>query len=458
IIGSGGAAMGAALAAAAAGAVVTMVERGTLGGTCVNVGCIPSKALMRAADTLHRAQSTPFAGIRVGGQLDDYSALTAQRDDLVAHLRDEKYASVLARQPLIRLVEGEARLTGPDHVAINGRERRFRRCVVATGSHAVLPPIPGLIDVDPLTSTEALALKELPRRLAVIGGRYIALELAQAFARLGARTTIIQRNSRILPDQDVDVTDALTGYLRAEGIDVVTGSVVTAARRTAHDIELDLDGPSGRRTVTVDRVLAATGRRASTVGLGLDVAHVKTDADGQIIVDEQLRTSNPRVFAAGDVIGAPAFVYTAAYEGRLSAMNALGASTSRDYTALPWVIFTDPQLAVVGLTEAEAQRRGIAVDVARVDLDQVPRALVARDTRGFVKLVKERGGDRLLGATIVAPEGGDLIMEPTLAIRFGITVAQLAGTFHPYLTQTEAVKLAAQAFTTDVKQLSCCAS
>lgn len=459
IIGSGGAAFAAALKASELGAKVAMVERGVLGGTCVNIGCVPSKTLIRAAEALHRAQRTPFAGLSVQGRLTDFVEVTAQKDLLVGTLRKTKYADVLARMPNVQFFEGRAEFTEKLEVRAGTEILRGEHYIVATGARPAAAEIPGLKKAGYLTSTDALALRQLPPSLLVLGGRYVALELAQAFARLGSKVTIIQRSDHILPTEDDDLTEALAGYLREEGIDVVTGAVTRSVRHDGGQYELEMDIGGARRTYRAAQLLVATGRRANTDDLGLERPGVTLCADGTIAVDDYLQTTAPGIYAAGDVVGDPAFVYTAAYEGSLAVENALlGNRRKRDYAALPWVMFTDPQVAVVGLNERRAREAGIPVDVTKLPLSQVPRALAARDTRGFIKLLKERGGDRLLGASILAPEAGDLIMEPALAIRHGIGVSALASAFHPYLTQAEGIKLAAQTFSKDVSKLSCCAS
>ncbi|TAK30166.1 MAG: mercury(II) reductase [Myxococcaceae bacterium] len=459
IVGSGGAAFGAALRASELGARVAMVERGTLGGTCVNTGCVPSKALIRAAEALHRASHPRFAGIVANGRLDDFRALMAEKQSLVEALRAAKYAAVLADTPGVSLVEGDARFIGPGRIAVNGRVLEANRFIIATGMSPHLVDVPGLADVGPLTSTTALALETLPRSMIVLGGRFVALELAQAFARLGTHVTLVQRSSHVLPTEDDDVAEELERLLIAEGMSILTGSRVLRALRDGSDRVVEVERHGERVRIAAEQILVATGRRANTDGLGLASIGVRLRADGTIDVNDELETTAPGIFAAGDVIGEPAFVYTAAYEGRLAADNALGgARHPRDYSALPAVVFTDPQLATVGLNERQARERGIEVDVARLPFTSVPRALVARDTRGFVKLLRARGSDRLVGATILAPEAGDLIMEPALAIRHGIPVSELARAFHPYLTGAEAIKLAAQAFDKDVAKLSCCAA
>lgn len=459
IIGSGGAAFGAALKASELGARVAMVEEGVLGGTCVNVGCIPSKTLIRAAEALHRAQRTPFAGLRVQGELTNFTKVVAQKDALVSTLRQQKYADILDSLPNVRLFHGRGEFVSRHSLRVGDQLLRAERFVIATGARPNAAEIPGLADVGFLTSTDALNLQRLPSSLLVLGGRYIALELAQAFARLGSRVTVIQRADHILPTEDDDLTEALADSLRDEGMEVITGAQTRRVRREGSGYRLDVELRGKSIELHGEELLVATGRRPNSDGLGLTRIGVTTRPNGTIEVDEALQTTVPGIWAAGDVIGDPSFVYTAAYEGALAAENALsGIQRQRDYTALPWVMFTDPQVAVVGLNERRAHEAGIAIEVAKLPMASVPRALAARDTRGFIKLIKERGGDRLLGASILAPEAGDLIMEPALAIRFGIGVSELASAFHPYLTQIEGIKLAAQSFTKDVAKLSCCAA
>jgi len=462
VVGSGGAAFGAALRASELGAKVAMIERNTLGGTCVNIGCVPSKALIRAAEAVHRAAHPRFAGVVTQGRVDDFRELMAQKTSLVEDLRQTKYAKVLAETPGVTLVEGHGRFVAPGRVSVNGREIQAERFIVATGMRPHIADVPGLSATGYLTSTGALALDVLPTSMLVLGGRFIALELAQAFARFGCKITVVQRSGHILPTEDDDVTEELERLLVAEGISVLTGARILGASRQEGERVLELEHLGERKWARAEQILVATGRQANTDDLGLDAIGVKLRSDGTIEVDEGLETTAQGVFAAGDVIGEPAFVYTAAYEGRLAAENALlhgpASKQPRNYAPLPAVMFTDPQLATVGLNEKQARVHGIDVDVAKLPFSYVPRALAARDTRGFIKLLRVRGTDRLVGATILAPEAGDLIMEPALAIRHGIPVSELARAFHPYLTGSEAIKLAAQTFDKDVARLSCCAA
>lgn len=459
ILGGGSAGFAAAIQAHELGKTVLMVNAGAIGGTCVNVGCVPSKTLIRAAEALHKGGHHAFAGIRSEAALVDFEAVIRQKGELVSQLRQAKYADVLDAYDRVDLIEGEARLESSKRVRVGGLVYEALRILVATGSRPWLPDIPGLAESDPLDSTSAFELTRLPKSMIVLGGRYIALEIAQMFARLGTKVTVLQRSERILPAEDADLTEALTGYLREEGLRIETSVRVREVRREDSGVVVRVLVGDAEREFSAERILCATGRRSNTEHLGLEEIGVRLSDQGDIQVDGHLQTSQIGIFAAGDVIGEPAFVYTAAYEGRLAATNALSPELrERDYRALPWVIFTDPQVAGVGLNEQEAARAGIEVDVARLDLKSVPRALVARDTRGFIKLIRRKGSDELIGARILAQEGGEQIMETALAIRHGIGVSDLASAFHPYLTQAEGIKLCAQTFGKDVAKLSCCSA
>ncbi len=279
------------------------------------------------------------------------------------------------------------------------------------------------------------------------------------FSRFGSRVTILQRSARILPTESDELTSALTSYLNEESIKIVTGVTIHKVCGTNDGILVETSVGDTSRDFHASRVLLATGRKPNTGGMGLENLNVALDSRGFLKVDNILQTNIEGIFGAGDVVGEPMFVYTAAYEGALAAENSiLGLSRKRDYTALPWVIFTDPQVAGVGLDEQQASDRGIAADVANLPLSYVPRALAARNTSGFIKLIRNQVTDKLIGARILASEGSELLMEISLAIKYGITVEDLAASFHPYLTLSEAVKLAALSFNKNVARLSCCVS
>ncbi|MGE0333867.1 MAG: mercury(II) reductase [Gammaproteobacteria bacterium] len=457
VIGAGSAGFSAAITAAELGAQVALIGHGTIGGTCVNIGCVPSKTLIRAAETLHQARTAArFSGIEASAGLVDWSATLAQKDELVGALRQAKYKDLLAAYEGITYVEGRARL-GADGVLVEGEPLRAGKVVITTGARPALPSIPGIEEVSYLTSTTALEIAELPRSLLVIGGGYIGCELAQLFVRAGVAVTIACRRG-LLPEAEPEIGAALTEYFEIEGIRVRSGLEYRLIRETEAGIVLNALEDGGEVRLEAERVLIASGRRPNTEDMGLAEAGVALRPNGGIEVDDRLRTAKAGIYAAGDVTGRDQFVYMAAYGARLAAENALNGDSRRyDNAAMPSVVFTDPQVASVGLTEAAARRAGHRVKTSLLPLDHVPRALAARDTRGLIKLVADEESDRLLGAHILAPEGADSIQTAVLAIKHGLTVAELAETIFPYLTTVEGLKLAAQAFTRDVARLSCCA-
>jgi mercuric reductase len=459
VIGAGSAAFAAAITATDAGRTVALVEAGTIGGTCVNIGCVPSKALLRAGELRGQVTGNPFAGIDVAADGVDLAALVTQKDELVDALRQAKYADLVDDYGF-DVLHGFARFVDSDTIDVEGRRVRSSAFLVATGASAWAPPIPGLEEAGYLTSTTALQLKEVPARLAVIGANAIGLELGQFFGHVGSQVTFLDVADRIAPFEEPEVSDAMAGYLTDEGATVHTGAQILRVETDGGVRRIVAQVGSADVVVEVDEILVATGRRANTDGLGLDAAGVEIDGRGGIVVDEALGTSNPRVWAAGDVVaGSPQFVYVSAYHGALAAANALtGAGRTVDYTGLPRVTFTAPQIASAGLTEAQAREQGHDVKTSVLHIEHVPRALVNRDTRGLIKLVADRASDRLLGASVLADAGGEVIQTAVLAIRQGMTTAELAGTFHPYLTMVEGVKLAAQTFDRDVAKLSCCAA
>jgi len=457
VIGAGSAGFSAAIRAGELGAKVMLIGHGTIGGTCVNIGCVPSKALIRAAEALHQARSASrFAGITGAATLTDWRALVAQKDALVSELRGAKYEALLPRYEHIRYIEGAARFTEAG-VQVADESFPAERVVIATGAAPAVPAIPGLETVPWLTSTTALSLEELPRSLLVIGGGVIGCELGQMFARFGVQVTIACR-SRLLPGFDADIGTALTGYLREEGIAVRCGLAYRNIGRTEQGIALQVEADGEVQELTAEQVLIATGRTPNTVGLDLQAAGVAVDGRGAIVVDAHLQTTRAGIYAAGDVTGRDEYVYMAAYGAKLAAENALqGRGRRYDARSMPEVVFTDPQVASVGLTEAAARQEGYHVQAMTVDLDKVPRALAARDTRGLIKLVAEARTGLLLGAHILAPEGSDSIQAAVLAIKHRLTVKDLAETLFPYLTTVEGLKLAALSFGKDVALLSCCA-
>jgi len=457
VIGAGSAGFSAAITAAGQGANVALIGHGTIGGSCVNVGCVPSKALIRAMESVHHAgAAVRFDGIRAQGDVADWSALIRQKNALVSGLRQAKYVDLLPAYNNIAYLEGVARLAD-DGVAVNGALVRAPKVIIATGTRPGMPAIPGIAGVDYLTSTTALDLQTLPTSMLVIGGGFVGVELAQVFARAGVKVTIVCR-SRLLPTTEPEISDALATYFAQEGITVLSGVAYEHCRKTDAGVELAIRKDDRPEVLVAEKLLAASGRSPNVEQLGLAEAGVRQSKGGAVMVDDRMRTSRKGIYAAGDVTGRDQFVYMAAYGAKLAAKNALNSdSLVYDNSAMPEVVFTDPQVGSVGLTEAAAKAAGHAVATSLLSLDNVPRALAARDTRGLIKLVADAKTRKLLGAHILAPEGADSIQTAVMAIKFGMTVEQLGETIFPYLTTVEGLKLAAQTFNKDVKMLSCCA-
>ncbi len=459
IIGSGSGAFAAAIRAAEAGARVTMIERGeVVGGTCVNVGCVPSKIMLRAAEIRHYRAHHPFAGVARSSEPVQREALLAQMCTRVGELRRNKYQHILDSNPNIELMRGEARFEDAHTLVVTDvagsmKTLRPNRILVAAGASPVVPPVPGLAETPYWTSTEALFAEAIPEHLAVIGSSFVALELAQAYRRLGAEVTVLAR-STVLSRDDPALGAGLQQVFEAEGIRVRNKTEAQRVSYANGRFHLEL---GGGEHLSAERLLVAAGRRANTEVLALERAGVEVDANGAVVVDEYLRTSVADIYAVGDCSTMPQLVYVAAAAGTRAAINMTGGEARLDLSLVPAVIFTDPQVATVGLDEGRARAQGIATISRRLDLENVPRALANFDTQGFVKLVAEADSHRLIGAQILTHNAGEMIPSAALAIRGGMTVEALGDTLFPYLVMSEGLKLCAQTFTRDVKQLSCCA-
>lgn len=458
VIGAGSAGFSAAITAADEGAQVALIGYGTIGGTCVNVGCVPSKALIRAAETLHVAYAADrFDGIEASARVTDWGAAVKQKQDLVNHLRKAKYSDVLPAYNSLAYLEGEATFSDEGTLTVNGNAIDAKKIIIATGTRPALPSIEGIENVPYLTSTTALELETLPESLLVIGAGYIGAEIAQVFARAGVKVTIISRRG-LLPEAEPEIREALTNYFEQEGICLVSGITYDRIGTKGDSVVLTIQEDGETRTVTAEKVLIATGRAPNTDRLNLAAAGIELTANRGVKVDAQMRSTRDGIYAAGDVTGQDQFVYMAAYGAKIAAKNAVnGNSLSYDNSVMPAVVFTDPQVASVGLTEVQAKAQGIDVRTSVLTLDNVPRALAARDTRGLIKLIADGKTKKLIGAHILAPEGSDSIQTAVLAIKAGMTYEDLGATIFPYLTTVEGLKLTAQTFDMDVKKLSCCA-
>ncbi|WP_431064761.1 mercury(II) reductase [Methylotuvimicrobium sp.] len=464
IIGTGSGAFACAIKAVENGARVTLIERKPIiGGTCVNIGCVPSKIMIRAAHIAHLQQEHAFDGIKKRKPVIDRKQLLAQQQARVNELRAAKYENILETHPNITLVKGDARFKNANTLIVDQEhgdktEITADRFLIATGASASIPPIPGLAGTPYWTSTEALEAEKLPEHLIVIGSSIVALELAQAYLRLGSKVTLLARSS-ILFREDPDIGSELHKILESEGMTILAhtqAEAISYKKGRFSTGQFRIKTTKGQ-PLEGDQLLIATGRPPNTQGLALDQVGVEVSKSGAIVIDDHMRTNVEHIYAAGDCTNQPQFVYVAAAAGTRAAINMTGGDAAIDLSAMPAVMFTEPQMATVGLTEAEAHHDNIETDSRLLTLENVPRSLANFETRGFIKLVMEEGSRRLIGAQILAPEAGEMIQTAALAIHQRMTIEELAGQLFPYLTMVEGIKLCAQTFSKDVKELSCCA-
>jgi len=467
ILGSGSTAFAAAIKANELGARVGMVERRTLGGTCANRGCLPSKNLIEAARIVWEAGHPRYPGLRPTTIEVDFAGLIGQKDEVVHDYRTKRYQNVADGFQEFELITGDARFEDAHMVSVDGRRIEADRFLIATGSRPTVPPIHGLDSVPYLTSDlldaeDSGRLIELPGSLAVLGGGYVAVELAQMFARLGSRVTVVQRSERLLAGYEPEIGDLLAEIFRTEGIEVLTGAAVEGVRREPTEITLSLRLADGRRTVAAERLLVATGRTPNTDTLALDAVGVATDRLGHVPVNAELRTDQLHIWAAGDVIGrqhgSQMATPVGARQGRIVAENAFADAKRRfDGTVIPRVVFTDPPIGTVGLTEAEVRAKRFPAVAKTTPLEYVPRAGAIHRTEGFVKFIASTIDERVLGVHLIGAAASEVIGEAAMAMHFGATLNDFIDLIHVYPTMNEALKIGAQAFNRDVSKLSCCA-
>jgi len=464
IIGSGSGAFAAAIKAAENGATVSIIEAAdVIGGCCVNVGCVPSKIMIRSAHLAQHQRHNPFPGIEDHEPVIDRQLLAQQQQSRVDELRLAKYESILESNPALTLVRGFASFKDNKTLIISQKdgtesELSADRILISCGSKPFIPPIEGINSVPYWTSTEALFAEELPEHLVVIGSSVIAVELAQAYQRLGTKVTLLARHS-LLYNEDPVLGESLQQAFEEEGMTVLTNTQAQSVNFSNGQFELLLDSThlENKNKLNCDQLLIAAGRSANTNGLNLVKTGVLVNEQGAVIVDEKLRTNVENIYAVGDCSSMPQFVYVAAAAGTRAAINMTGGEATLDLSAMPAVIFTDPQVATVGLTEDKANAKGINTISRQLDLEHVPRSLANFETQGFVKLVVNADNQQIIGAQILASNGGEMIQTAVLAISNKMTVDALAGQLFPYLTMVEGLKLCAQTFAKDVSQLSCCA-
>jgi mercuric reductase len=476
ILGSGSTAFAAALHAAELGKSAVMAEFRTVGGTCANRGCLPSKNLIEAARLVYDAAHPRYPGLTPVHMPFNWAELVAQKDEIIQEYRTHKYESLLDDPDHMQVVPGQARLVSDHEVEIQSADGARRligsQILIATGSAPSIPDVPGLSDVPYLTSDLLSSaddpwgteLREQPRSLLILGGGYIALELGQMFARFGTQVTLITRGSTILSGYEPEIAEALTEILQEEGLRIVTGAQVRGVERSGEGVALSLQLHGSQHTFTAERLLVSTGRRPNTEALGLEQAGVEVDQAGSVRVDRTLRTNVLHIWAAGDVIGQETESQMAtpvgAHDGKIAAHNALSGEPLRevDHTVIPRTIFTDPQVAVVGMTDEEAVAAGIECNCNTIPLSVVPRAGAIRDTRGVIKMVLDGPTCRVVGVSMLGVNAGEVIHEAAMALRFGATTDDFIDLIHVYPTMAEALKIVAISFTKDVNRLSCCAT
>ncbi len=445
IIGTGAAGYSAATRARHLGAErIAIVDRGPLWGTCVNNGCIPSKFLLSVGDLAwYRNYGHP--GLEVGTRL-HLRDVIREKGNLILRLGEAK-AKRLFGELGVGLIEGQARFISPREIEVGGRVLEARRFVIAAGSSPAVPPVEGITGVPFLTSIGALELEEVPESLIVVGGRSLGLEFAQVFAHFGSRVTLLQRNPRIIPEEEPEISAAMEEALAGEGIGIHTGAELARVRMDGEEVSVAARVKGAAGKFTASRILFATGRTPNTKDLDLTACGVKTDAKGAILVDDTMQTSAPHIFAAGDVTGEPMLEPWAGISGSIAAENALTGKGRRiDRAFLPHAVFTTPQVASVGLTEAAARKAGLAVTCRSVSLAGVSRAMMTGDSRGLVKLVA--GGDdrNVLGVHVCAPLASEVIGSGVLAVKHGLTVQDLVDTFPVFPSIAGAIQDCARAF------------
>lgn len=462
IIGGGSAAFAAAITADSLGRSCLVINSGLpFGGTCVNVGCVPSKNIIRAAEAAHHGRHSNFPGIRPKGVVVDMARVIQDKKTLVADLQQHKYLDVVKELPGVTLMTGRARFVDPKTVEVAGQgSYTALKFLIATGATTRVPKIDGFAESGYLTSETLFDREELPASMTIMGAGYIGLEIAMAYNRLGTKVRMLEFTDRVLRTQTPDISAEIERHMRNEGIEILPNVRIGSVEKRGSDTILHCNFPDGSRVELIERgaLVVATGTQPNTHDMGIENAGVELTTSGHVAVSPLMVTTMPHIFAAGDVANTPAFVYTAAHEGKTAVLAAFSTAKPVDYRALPWVVFTDPQIAGAGMDEVQAAAAGIDAEASTIALEHIPRSIAANDMRGFIKLIRNKKNDQLIGARIVAPEGGELIQMLSLAILHNVTVKELAEDLYPYLTLSEGIKLAALGFTMDVSKLSCCAS
>jgi mercuric reductase len=473
IIGGGAAGFSAAIKAELEGIKTAMIERGILGGTCVNVGCIPSKNLLGIGEKIISSYKPNSAAITSCNSSFDFTKAILDKDNLVNGLRQKKYSDVLSSFSNIDFIQGEVSFLSNRKIRVsrgnfkdydNSNERvllKSDKFIIATGSSPYIPSFKGIENIDYLTNVEALSLKEKPSSMIVIGGRALGLEFAQMFSRFGTKVTLLQRSERIIPEHEPEISTALKNYFIEEGMDILTNvEIKELHQKNGTKSVFFKHNREEIKNVEADSILIATGRNPNTKTLSLENAGVSIrNNDNAILVDLEMHTSTPTIWACGDVVGEPMLETVAAKEGAIAAENAINNTHKKmDFNSIPSAIFTSPQVASVGITEKQMMAKYGFCSYKILEMNQVPKTLIVNQTKGLIKMiVNPKENNRILGVHILSEMAADIIHEAVFAIKYNLTIDDIIDTIHIFPTLTESIKLVATAFKQNVEKLTCCA-
>lgn len=458
ILGGGAAGFAAAIKADELGAKTALINAGLpLGGTCVNVGCVPTKILLEISNDYYYSQYPRFNSLAPVKAKLDFKKVIQEKNKLIIYLRKKKYKNVIASLNNVSYYPGRGEFVSSHQIKVDKEVLEGNKFLIATGSSTKILPIEGLDKINYLTNITALKLKKLPKSMVILGGGPLGLEFAQMFSHFGTKVTVVELMDRLLPLQEEEISYHLQKYLEAEGIIVrtATKTKVIRQRKGIKIVEAETDGKTYE--LKAEELLLATGVVGNSKDMGLEKIRIKIGKGGFIEVDQHLRTSLPHIYAAGDVAGPPWLETVAAKRGNIATRNALqNTNLTIDYDSIPYAVFTSPQVGSVGLTEKQYRERFKTCNCRVVTLDQVPKALAIKDTRGLIKMVIHHESGKIMGVHILSAEAADLIHEATVAVKFGLTIDDLIDTVHVFPTLSESLKLAAQAFKRDIDKMSCC--
>ena len=462
IIGQGAAAFAAALKADELGIKTVMIGKNEtagalLGGTCVNVGCVPSKRLITVGNFLSNINKKRFDGLQYSTKIENFSKIMQDKTFLVRSMRFSKYQKVLGKLKNVEYINGFASFKDKNTLVVNGQEIKAKKILIATGARAKIPEIDGIDKIKYLTNEEALSLKRLPKSMIIVGGRALGLEFAEMFMHFGVKVTLLQRSDRILPNWEPEVSYYLEQYLKKEGINIITNVRIDKVSGSKGAVKIYFSANGKEQEVKADKILLATGRTPNIEKLNLNGLGIKLNEYGFIKTDRCLETSVKGVYAAGDVTGEPMLEALAAAEGNKATVNAVkGKKLAIDLNSVPSAVFTFPEAARVGLTDKEANGKGIKCACNPVMFKDLAKAGIIKDTRGLIKMVINAKTKRILGVEIVGESAADLIHEAVLAVKFKLTIDDIIDTVHMFPTLSEIMKLGALSFYHNVEDLSCC--